>query len=310
MLQSSREFLPPRNTGTVATEQESRLDAKGNGIAPAAQGKSYVCRLQDGSAALRLCQKDWETEFFGRRFGRLEIVKAGVPDLPADALDKALNEVLSFGDRNGFDLIDLELDIAWLHKMHVFEDHGFRLVDTKMRFLSLMQRADMDGVPDPVTEVLFASEEMKYEILALTQRCFLDNPSFKSRFTNERYFSRSEAERYYSAWIVNHIGDDRHLFAVARDGGKIVGYLLYKRAGEHRGRPLYKAGLMAVAPEYRGGRVYFSLRSFVYRHFPEDEIYLDATTQLTNIAAIRNLVKMHRTFDTVQLVFCRRKGGE
>ena len=300
---------PQRNTGTVATEHQSRLNVRTNGAAPAAEGKSFVCKLRDGSAVLRLAQKDWETEFFGRRFGRLEIDAAGVPDLPADALDKALAEVLSLGDRNGFDLIDLELDIAWLHRMYMFENHGFRLVDTKMRFLSLLQRADMDGVPDPETEILFASEDMKDEILALTQRSFTDNPSFKSRFTNERYFSRSEADRYYSAWIENHIGDDRHLFAVARDKGKVVGYLLYRRAGEHRGKPLYKAGLMAIAPEYRGKRVYFSLLSFVYRHFPEDEVYMDATTQLTNPAAIRYLIKMQRTFDAVQLFFCRRKGG-
>jgi len=95
-----------------------------------------------------------------------------------------------------------------------------------------------------------------------------------------------------------------------RDEGKIVGYLIYPKTGEHRGIPLYKAALIAVAPEYRGKRIYFDLVSFVYRHFPENDAYLDMTTQLSNLSTIRNLIKAQRKLDNILLVFyrCRKDG--
>jgi len=199
--------------------------------------------------------------------------------------------VLSFGDRNGFDIIDLHVDVSWFHHICLFEDNGFRLVDTKLSFITLLRKSEIESLPTPVGDLSFASEEMKDEILDLTQTSYTYNPLFKSRFNNERYFSRLDTERYYSAWVENHMGDKSNLFAVVRDEGKIVDYLLYKKTGEYRGKPLYKGVLNAVAPEYRGRRIYFDLISFVYKHFPEDEVYLDTTTQLTNLSAIKNYVK-------------------
>jgi hypothetical protein len=273
---------------------------------PGQDGSLCVRRLKGGRVVLGLSEMAWETDFFGRRFGRLEVDAEGIHDLEAKPLDEALEEVLSFAHQHGFDLIELELDISWLSHIYLFEDHGFRLVDTKMRFIAWKEKAELNNLPEPEGELCFASEDMKEEILALTRRAFAENPSFKSRFNNERYFSRSDTERYYAAWIEKYIGDENTLFGVMKDEGRIVGYLIYPKIGEQEGKPLYKAALMAVAPEHRGKRVYFALRSFIYKSFPESEIYLDATTQLTNLSTIRNLIKTNKTLDRVKLVFYRR----
>jgi len=103
------------------------------------------------------------------------------------------------------------------------------------------------------------------------------------------------------------MGDKNALFAVAKHESKIVGYLIYTKRGEHKGKPLYKAALMAVDPEYRGKKVCFDLRPFVYSHFPEPEVYLDTTTQLSNLSAIRNLIRTRKSLDSIQLVFYRRR---
>lgn len=282
---------------------------KTNESHPGQDGKSCVRSSEDGRVVLGLSEMAWETDFFRRRFGRLEVDAEGMHDLEADTLDKPLGEILSFGDQNGFDLIELELDISWLSLMNLFEDHGFRLVDTKIRFITSKEKTELNNLPEAEGELGFASEDMKEEILALTHRAFAENPSFNSRFSNKRYFSRSDTERYYAAWIENYIGDENTLFAVMKDEGKIVGYLIYPKTGEHEGRPLYKAALMAVAPEHRGRRVYFALRSLIYRSFPESDIYLDATTQLTNLTAIRNLIKTKKNLDSIKLVFYRRGPG-
>jgi hypothetical protein len=276
---------------------------------PEKDGSSCVRSWEDGGLVIRLHEMSWETEFFGRRFGRLEVDAKGMHDPEAETLDKALGEILAFGDRDGFDLIELALDISWLCSMSLFEDHGFRLVDTKIRFITLKEKEEIDNLPEGEGELSFASAEMKEEILALTTRAFAENPLFKSRFNNKRYFSRSETQRYYASWIEKYLRDENALFGVMKDEGKIAGYLIYTRTGEHYGKPLYKAVLMAVAPEHRGKRIYFSLRSFVYKSFPESEIYLDTTTQLTNLSIIRNFIKTKKTLDSIKLIFYRRGSG-
>ena len=150
---------------------------------------------------------------------------------------------------------------------------------------------------------------MKQEILRLTHGAFTHNPSFKSRFKNERFFTRSDTERYYAAWIENSLGDPNAIFAVIRAEGKILGYMVYTKTGTHKGKPLYKATLAAVAPEYRGRGIYFSLGSFVYSHLPESGAYLDLNTQLSNLSTIRNLIKAERNLESIELVFYRPKGG-
>jgi len=273
-------------------------------------GSIHVIRSRDGGLVLRLSELPWETAFFGKKFGRLAVDIEGIQDFDVDGLHEPLQEVLSFSDGNGFDLVEFELDVSWVHHSSLFEDRGFRLVDTKLRFLTLKKKEELRNLPPPVRETCLVSEDMKAEILALTHRAFTSNPSFKSRFNNETYFSRSETERYYAAWIEHYMGDRRALFAVVRDEGRIVGYLIYTKKGEHQGKPLYKAALMAVDPEYHGKKVCFDLRSFVFALFPESEVYLDTTTQLSNLSAIRNLIRTQKTLESIRLCFYRRGPGK
>jgi ribosomal protein S18 acetylase RimI-like enzyme len=277
------------------------------GATSGGDSRLYSTHSPDGGIKLGLSELAWETKFFGRRFGRLEIEGEGIHDVEATAIDQALKHTLSFGDQNGFDVIEAQLDMSWLHQMYLFESNGFRLVDTKLRFLSWMTKPEMEDLPAPEGEIGFASADMKEELLTLTHSAFSHNPSFKSRFNNKGFFARSDTERYYAAWVEHYLDDPNTLFVVMRDEGKIVGYLIYTKKGEHKEKPLYKAALIAVAPEYRGRRIYFAMVYFLYRHFPESEAYLDMTTQLSNLSTIRNLIKAQRNLENVQLVFYRRR---
>jgi hypothetical protein len=271
-------------------------------------GKFYVVSLHDTSPLLVLSKLDWETDLFGRKIGKLEIVGDAVHYFEADASGEALNAMLSFADNDGFDLIELNPDISWFERIYFFEEQGFRLVDIKVTFITLMRKSGLESVPPGMGDVSFSSNEEKDEILDLTHRSFTDNPSLKSRFNNRRYFSRLDAQKYYSAWIENHLGDKGTLFAVMRREGKLVGYLIYRKKGEYQEKPLYKGVLVAVAPEHRGEKVHRTLQSFVYSHFPESEVFLEVTTQLTNLSAIKNYIRPNTTLDHVDLVLYRRKG--
>jgi ribosomal protein S18 acetylase RimI-like enzyme len=272
---------------------------------PGGPARPHTKGSQGGRLALGLREMRWETEFFGRRFGKLEIGAEGLHVVEPHALDQALKKTLSSGDQSGFDVIEVQLDMSWLHHMHRFESEGFRLVDTKLRFLTHVAKGGLGDLPARVGEIGFASADTKEEILGLTHSAFTDNPAFHSRFKNERFFTKADTRRYYEAWIENYLGDPDTLFAVTRDEGRVVGYMIYTKTGEHEGRPLYKAALAAVAPEYRGRNLYFAMGAFVYNHLPEGGAFLDMSTQLSNVSTIRNLFKARRNLDSVQLVFYR-----
>jgi hypothetical protein len=64
-------------------------------------GSSYVKCSQDSGLVLQLSALAWETKFFGRRLGRLEMEGEGIYDVEATAVDQALEDTLSFGDEEG-----------------------------------------------------------------------------------------------------------------------------------------------------------------------------------------------------------------
>ncbi len=269
------------------------------------EGGVSIIAVEDGKRVAKLNHMDWESDFFGRRFGKLEIPKAG-PHLQEVAFDDALKSLLLAGDKCGFDLIALDLDISLIDAAWLFEDNGFRTVDAKVTFLTVMKKSEIDEAPPDSGEICFVSADMEERILELTHQSFTDNPLFKSRFTNRRYFSHAESRRYYAAWIENHIRGERPLFAVMKDAeGKPAGYLIYERTGEYQGKPLYRGVLVAVAPEHRGKKMHRALQSFVYRQFSENEVCLTFTTQLANLSAMRNYIRPHTILDHAEIVLYR-----
>lgn len=119
----------------------------GHETVPTNDDRLYVRKLEDGGLVLGLSEMDWETEFFKRRFGRYEIDADEIHDFEVNALEEALRAVLSFGDKNGFDVIELRVDESWFHHFCLFEDNGFRLVDTKLRFLWNTSKSQSSGPP-------------------------------------------------------------------------------------------------------------------------------------------------------------------
>ena len=263
----------------------------------------------DGGELLVTCTKmSWESDFFSRKFGKLEMgEEVGAHFEEAGFLD-ALETLLAVGDKEAYDLIEIDLDISLIDRVSIFEDKGFRLVDIKVTFISYMRKSEILRAKLDFGEICLATEEMKGGILELTHQSFTNNPLFKSRFTQRRYFSYAETRRYYSAWIENHMSDKDNVFAVMKDKeGKPVAYLVYRRKGNYQGKPLYKGVLVAVAPEHRGRKIHRALQAFVYRRFSENEVYLEITTQLANLSAIKNYIRPYTILDQVELVLYRKK---
>jgi hypothetical protein len=269
-----------------------------------------VVSTKNGKVMASLRIKEWETEFFKRTFGSLTTDHNLLVTLPNESIYSAFDSLLSYADENQYDILELHLDISGLALVPVLEDNGFRLVDTMATFITLIEKKHLEKYSSDVGEMGFAKKNEIEQILRLTHQTLTNNPSFLSRYKNRIFFTQEESERYYSAYILNHVDNKDALFAIWKTEDQVIGYFIYKRADRYKGKQVYKGILTAVHPEYRGYKAHLVMQSFLYDYFPEEQFYLDNTTQLTNFPTIKNHMRSRKNLNRINLTFFRPKGGK
>jgi len=249
--------------------------------------------------------KEWESRFIGKRFGLLKFDHQKLLSTDKEMLREVLEKITSHADHEEFELVEFTTDVRAIGSIPHFVDFGFRLVDTRITFVTLVDRRTIEPVRSSRWQLRLATIADLPSILEITKGSFVDNPEFCSRFKNRLYFSSAQSDKYFSAWIENHLEADSTLFAVVQEQGRVVGYFFYIDAGEFQGKKLYKGGLTAVLPEFRGNRLHLVMQAFLYEQFPEDVFYLDNTTQLTNYAAVKNHISSNKKLDRIELTYFR-----
>jgi len=260
---------------------------------------------QNENALLTLKVNEWETNFFKKKVGKLIIDSNILKSLTEETVNDFLNRMIFFADENHYNIIELQLDIQALQFVPLFENKGFRLVDTRITFITLIDKKQIERYSSPIGEIGFATKNDLEDILDLTRQSFVYNPAFFSRYKNKNFFTKEESERFYLAWITNHIEDSDSWFVVIRKGQKVLGYFIYKDAGLYKDEKIYKGILTAVAPEYRGHKLHIFMQSYLYNQFPEDQFYIDSTTQLTNYATIKSHIRSQKNLSCIKLNFYR-----
>ena len=275
------------------------------------EGKSAcsVCS-SDGKVIASLKIKEWETNFFSRKFGILNIDYLFLTKLSIEEIHYTLDSLLSLADKTEFKLVEIQLNVSGIELVPLLEEKGFRLVDTRATFLTLIEKNSFKTLSLDVGKISFATKSDLKEILLLTHKCFTDNPAFFSRFKNTRYFSQEETTRYYTAWIDNHIGNKTSFFGVLKRDKKIIGYSIIKDVGYKDREKKYKAILSAIDPDYKGQNLYLLFQSSLCNYLPENRFYLDNTTQLTNMKVIQSHVKSKKRLNNIDLIFYRGKESE
>jgi hypothetical protein len=249
--------------------------------------------------------KEWETEFFGRTFGSLgwETVESGPFSFgPASDVFHSLGRA---ADEAGYRVVECHLGIADFSAAAALEHAGFRLVDSRMRFVT---RLTVDDIPDTRPSrgrILDASPAHRDRIVELTHEGFVHNDRFTSRFKDPEYFSPDETRRYYEAWIDNSAFGEGSASAVFEVDGRIAGYYVYQAGGTRDGLPVVKGILAAVEPAYRGANAHLAMQAHLYRKLGFDEWYLDNTTQLTNLPVVRNHMRSGKLLEEIVLTFYR-----
>jgi hypothetical protein len=263
----------------------------------------------DGRAVLTLRFNEFETRFFGRRIGVLDADPAALGALGTEDRAGAVALAVGAADEDGYRLVQAQIDAASLETAALLEEAGFRLADTRVEFLTRLDRGGLPRLEPPFGTVALATPADRNALLALTDEGLTRNPGFYSRYKDPAYFTAEETARWFAAWVENDLADPGTLVAVWRLEEGPVAFFGLSRRGEHAGLPLYKSTLAAAAPARRGHKAHMFLQTALFDALPIDEFWLRQVTQLTNTPIIRNNLLLGRRLDRTALTFFRRGPG-
>jgi hypothetical protein len=252
-------------------------------------------------ATHKLARKEWDSDFFGREIHSLHLTA----DVARADLESALLEL----DAQCVWAIECEIEAALFDNAIVLEDLGFRLVDSRMVFISKMSLEDKYADSPPYGEFRPVRRADLARIDELTTTHLVDNPGFKSRFKNRRLFSRDESIRYYRAWNQLAFDNDPGTFVVWDVEQAVVGYFNYLRSGEYEGLRLFKGGLTAVDEPHRGRGIQNVMQGYLFNRFGVERWALDNTTQVTNVTVLKNHIRANKSFQQSTLTFYRLSAG-
>jgi hypothetical protein len=256
--------------------------------------------LQDPSLEniLQLKRMDWDSAFFGREFYCLD-AQTGIKY-------EQLHADLEYLDKNGVFGVMCQINIQNIEVIPQLEMLGFRLVDSRMEFVTHTFRG-IQNIDAPVGEFRQYESRDWDPLVDLTLTSFVDNSQFKSRYANRNIFSREESLRYFLQWHrwVLSVSPDLFLSWVDRD--RYVGfYSILRIPDSDLDRPRYKVGLAAIDPEYRSYNGQNLMQAWLFRETPDPEWTTVNSPQLTNTSGLKNNIRSGKEFKSVELFFFRK----
>lgn len=236
-----------------------------------------------------LQKKEWESNFFNKKI--LELVDW-----------KELNNFeLALGTLE-YDLIECNLSFNRFRDLAALENIGFKTIDSRITFLTLINTEDSRFLSRTPGYLLRPYEAKDFEsILAMTHSHLTYNDNFISRYKNESFFPKDSAVRYFSKWIDFSINSPNSITIVSEFKGELVGFFIIEKKNAVDGIPVWKGRLTAVDKDHRGKRLHLSMQTKIFELIGVKEFYLDNTTQLSNVAVIKNHIKSNRALKSMSL---------
>ena len=153
----------------------------------------------------------WDSEFFGRKIGRLTKIP------PDDVLQKLICRAL----KENFEYLTCRFDLNSVSEIQLLEKNGFYVTD-----LGVVWERKTDEILEPATSVREASSKDARVLKKISSGLFKD-----SRFYNDPFFTCVEAERLYQAWMDNSLKDKEvKTFLVEKKG-----FITCKRLSRKKG---------------------------------------------------------------------------
>ena len=219
----------------------------------------------------------WMTKFYGSPWYRLDST-----DNPKLCKEEGLYELrLSSDDFSGI----MEA-----------QKHGFSLVESFIEFATEVEpsQEEYEGIR------LMNKSDYSF-ISALNEQSMCQNEGYRTRFNNPIFFDESACKKYYGAAITNNINDPNVLTAVIEFGNEVVGFFMLKMIDQHT----YKGLMTGVIPKARGMKFHIKMQQFLINHIGHSFTLIN-TTQLSNLAVIKNHIRSNRSLSKIEHIFYKK----
>lgn len=250
--------------------------------------------------------REWESLFFKKNILEMSLLDSKGIDVFDGEISQALATL-------NYDLIVVNLDVQHLIYAAILEEVGFRLVDSRITFLSLIDSESSVHSFDNLNldfHVRYASQADEDAIVALTHASLTENLDFISRYKNTEFFDEGDARLYFKTWIINSLSSVNAHSAVVEYEGKVVGFFIFEKRGSKGDYAVYKGILCAVQSEFQGHKLHLVMQSFLFKRFNELRFYLDNTTQVSNYPTLKNHIKSRRQLKEISLTFMKKSERE
>lgn len=212
-----------------------------------------------------IVELEWDSRLLGRKIGKL----CAVPP------EKSLRKLLLKSREDGFTYITSRLELNKISDIRLLERLGFYITDIG----SVLEREIMPGVP---------SSEFRGPAFSMREATVKDTPRLKSmvkglftgsRFYNDPFFTKKDADKVYQAWIENSLNDKRQKIFLAEGSGFIACRKVTAKKGD--------IPLIGVVSSAQGKGVGSSLFGWALEWFRKSQVSKVATrTQVSNVKAM------------------------
>ena len=178
------------------------------------------------------------------------------------------------------------------------QEHNFKLVESFIEFKTdvIPTQPDLEN-PEGII-IRMVREEDQQRILALNEEAMCMNPNYKTRFNNSLFFDSQACNRYYELAIVNNITSDDVITCVSVRNDELVGFFMLKKQSDVE----YKGMMTGVAPKARGKKLHIKMQQYLINHIGQPFTLVN-TTQLSNMAVIKNHIRSKRNLSKIEHIF-------
>ncbi len=256
--------------------------------------------------------RSWESEFFGKKWGFLSfshLLQSRLFESPSK-VEEDLKSIIEESD-SLFEILEVNVEADIFTIVPYLENTGFRLVDSRISFKTILTKknADYQNFPldFPTLRIETFSSGYLDQVVSLTRKHLVNNPSFISRYKNLLFMEKDSADKYFTLWVSNAVMSDNSVSCILLDADNSVqGYFIYQKKGAEKGLTVYKGILTVISENYRGKATHLAMQSFLFSKIMDEKYIIDNTTQLSNLPVIRNHIKSQRSLNSVSLTFFRK----
>jgi hypothetical protein len=244
-------------------------------------------------------RKTWDADFFKKEIYLLSGMDA---EAGLDGLDSDLHAL----DTSGVFATEVQLNVRLMRIVPELERLGFRLVDSRMEFITHSTRLVDNVVPERGEFRRYLEKDWD-ALVNITRRSFVENSAFQSRYNNRWLFSEEESLRYYVEWHKWVLRTSPDLFVSWVDGDQYVGfYSILRKNNPENAMPVYKVGLAAIEPEYRALNGQNLMQAWLFHNTPDLEWTTINSPQLTNTSGLKNNIRSGKKFAAIELFLFRK----